>query len=95
MLQTDAYHTWKKDYINEVGLLLGGLTKRMWKKFGFNFQTKRKAFRAETRLSKLIFSGKNYYCYTLLLEKNSEIIGRSPLILKIANSKYQSLSNSR
>lgn len=48
----------KRDYINEDGLLLGGLTKRTWKKFDIDFQTQRKASKAGAQLSKLIFSGK-------------------------------------
>lgn len=48
----------KKDYVIEIGLLLGGLTKRTWKKFGNNFHTKRKTFKEKAQLSKLIFFGK-------------------------------------
>lgn len=48
----------KKDYVIENGLLLSGLTKRTWKKFGNNFHTQRKTFKAEAQLSQLIFLGK-------------------------------------
>lgn len=76
----------KKDYVLKNGLLLGGLTKRTWKKFGNNFHTKRKTFKTKVQLFKLIFLISKTVLTIIVTahywKKNILLIN---LILKIAN----------